>query len=362
LSAEKRTVLVTGGAGFIGGNFVLDLVGSGDFGVVNLDALTYAGNPDTLASISDNPDHVFVHGRIGDREFVDHLLAVHRPSAVLNFAAETHVDRSIDGPTAFIQTNVVETHDLLEAALVYWNTLEGEERAAFRFVHVSTDEVYGTLGPEGYFTEESPFRPNSPYAASKAASDHLVRAYHHTYGLPTLTTNCSNNYGPYHLPEKLIPLMILTALRGGALPVYGDGQQVRDWLYVKDHCKALLAVLGGGRPGETYNIGGHNERTNLEVVRTICALLDDLAPNSLHAPHDSLITFVADRPGHDGRYAIDAGKIERELGWTPGATFETGLEKTVRWYLENRGWCEAVLSRGYGGERLGLGGRGGPAS
>jgi dTDP-glucose 4,6-dehydratase len=353
---EKQTILVTGGAGFIGGNFVLATVG--DFRVVNLDALTYAGNPDTLALVSDNPEHVFVHGRIGDRELLDRLLAEFRPSAVINFAAETHVDRSIDGPKAFVQTNVVETHELLEAALSYWGVLEGEEHDAFRFLHVSTDEVYGTLGPEGYFTEESPFRPNSPYAASKASSDHLVRAYHHTYGLPTLTTNCSNNYGPYHYPEKLIPLMILTALRGEPLPVYGDGQQIRDWLYVEDHCRAILAVLQRGRPGETYNVGGHNERTNLEVVKTICALLDELAGGS---PHESLITFVADRPGHDRRYAIDAGKIERELGWRPEETLETGMEKTVRWYLENRRWCEAVRSRGYGGERLGLGSRGGLA-
>jgi len=353
LQGKKPTILVTGGAGFIGGNFVLDTVASGDFGVVNLDALTYAGNPDTLASVLGNPDHVFVRGRIGDRELVDRLLAEYRPSAVVNFAAETHVDRSIDGPRAFVQTNVVETHELLEAALSYLGGLEGEDHDTFRFLHVSTDEVYGTLGPEGYFTEESPFRPNSPYAASKAASDHLVRAYHHTYGLPTLTTNCSNNYGPYHFPEKLIPLMILTALRGEPLPVYGDGQQVRDWLYVKDHCKAILAVLERGRLGKTYNVGGNNERTNLEVVKTICALLDELAGGS---PHESLITFVADRPGHDRRYAIDAGKIERELGWRPEETLETGMEKTVRWYLENPGWCEAARSRGYMGERLGLGG------
>ena len=354
---EKQTILVTGGAGFIGGNFVLDTVG--DFEVVNLDALTYAGNPDTLASVSENPDHVFVSGRIGDRELVDRLFAEYRPSAVVNFAAETHVDRSRDGPKAFIQPNIVETHELLEAALSYWSTLGGEDHGSFRFLHVSTDEVYGTLGPTGYFTEESPFRPNSPYAASKASSDHLVRAYHHTYGLPTLTTNSSNNYGPYHFPEKLVPLMILTALRGEPLPVYGDGQQIRDWLYVKDHCNAILTVLERGRSGETYNVGGHNERTNLEVVRTICALLDELAPDSPHAPHDSLITFVTDRPGHDRRYAIDAGKIECELGWTPEETLETGMEKTVRWYLENRGWCEAVLSRGYRGERLGI--RGGLA-
>ncbi len=355
----KRTVLVTGGAGFIGGNFVLDLVGAGDHKVVNLDALTYAGNLDTLAPISENPNHVFVRGNIGDRELVDRLLLEHRPAAIVNFAAESHVDRSIDGPGAFIQTNVVETHDLLEAALVYWNLLEGEERERFRFLHVSTDEVYGTLGPEGYFTEESPYRPNSPYAASKAASDHLVRAYHHTYGLPTLTTNCSNNYGPYHFPEKLIPLMITSALEGNPLPVYGDGQQVRDWLYVKDHCRAILTVLEKGQTGEVYNVGGHNERTNLDVVRTICALLDELAPDSPHAPHDSLINFVTDRPGHDRRYAIDAGKIERELGWTPKETFESGMEKTVRWYLENGEWCEGVLSGKYRGERLGLGSTGG---
>jgi dTDP-glucose 4,6-dehydratase len=361
LHRTKQTVLVTGGAGFIGGNFVLDALASGGFEVINLDALTYAGNPETLASVSEDPDHVFVRGRIGDRELVDRLLMEYRPSAIVNFAAETHVDRSIDGPKAFVQTNVVETHELLETALSYWGALEGEEHGAFRFLHVSTDEVYGTLGPTGYFTEESPFRPNSPYAASKAASDHLVRAYHHTYGLPALTTNCSNNYGPYHFPEKLIPLMILTALRGEPLPVYGDGQQVRDWLYVKDHCGAIFRVLERGLPGETYNVGGHNERTNLEVVRTVCALLDELAPDSPHAPHESLIAFVADRPGHDRRYAIDAGKIERELGWVPRETLETGMEKTVRWYLENRAWCEAVLSRGYGGERLGLGSRGGPA-
>jgi dTDP-glucose 4,6-dehydratase len=359
LQRQKQLILITGGAGFIGGNFVLDAVASGEFEVVNLDALTYAGNPDTLASVAENPDHVFVRGRIGDRELVDRLLVEYRPSAVVNFAAETHVDRSIDGPKAFVQTNVVETHELLEAALSYWDALQGEEHHAFRLLHVSTDEVYGTLGPTGYFTEESPFRPNSPYAASKAASDHLVRAYHHTYGLPALTTNCSNNYGPYHFPEKLIPLMILTALRGELLPVYGDGQQIRDWLYVKDHCRAIRVVLERGVPGETYNVGGHNERTNLEVVKTVCALLDELAPDSPHAPHESLITFVTDRPGHDRRYAIDAGKIERELGWVPQETLETGLEKTVRWYLENRGWCEAALSRGYRQERLGI--RGGTA-
>ncbi len=357
MEGPERTIMVTGGAGFIGGNFVLDLVGAGSYRVLNLDALTYAGNLATLAPVSGNPNHVFIHGNIGDRGLVDRLLAEHRPVAIVNFAAESHVDRSIDGPGAFIQTNVVETHDLLEAALVYWNLLEGEERERFRFLHVSTDEVYGTLGPTGYFTEESPYRPNSPYAASKAASDHLVRSYHHTYGLPTLTTNCSNNYGPYHFPEKLIPLMITSALEGKPLPVYGDGQQVRDWLYVKDHCRAILTALEKGKTGEVYNVGGHNERANLDVVKTICVLLDELVPDSPHAPHDSLITFVADRPGHDRRYAIDAGKIARELGWTPEETFESGMEKTVRWYLENAAWRQDVLSGKYRGERLGLGSR-----
>ena len=353
MAAEKPTILVTGGAGFIGGNFVLESVGR--FRVVNLDALTYAGNPETLASVSDDPDYDFVEGNIGDGELVGRLLAEHRPTAVVNFAAETHVDRSIDGPAVFVRTNVVDTQALLEAVLDHWRTLEGGEHDAFRFLHVSTDEVYGTLGPTGFFTEDSPYRPNSPYSASKAASDHFVRAYNHTYGLPVLTTNCSNNYGPYHFPEKLIPLMILTALRGGPLPVYGDGQQVRDWLFVKDHCRAIERVLERGVPGEVYNVGGHDERTNLEVVETICALLDEMLPNSPHAPHASLVTFVEDRPGHDRRYAIDAGKIERELGWTPEETFVSGMKKTVRWYLENRAWCENVVSGGYRQERLGLG-------
>ena len=356
MEESRETILVTGGAGFIGGNFVLDRVVAGHR-VVNLDALTYAGNLDTLAPISEDPNHVFVRGSIGDRSLVDRLLAEHRPRAVVNFAAETHVDRSIDGPRAFVQTNVVETLELLEASLAYWGALDGEQRVRFRFLHVSTDEVYGTLGSTGSFTEESPYRPNSPYAASKASSDHLVRAYHHTYGLPALTTNCSNNYGPYQFPEKLIPLVIYNALRGEPLPVYGDGRQIRDWLYVKDHCRAVVRVLESGRPGEVYNVGGLNERTNLEVVRTICSLLDEMVPDSPHVPHESLITFVEDRPGHDRRYAIDAGKIERELGWRPQETFETGMEKTVRWYLENRAWCEGVLSGSYRGERLGLGGR-----
>ncbi|ABG06029.1 dTDP-glucose 4,6-dehydratase [Rubrobacter xylanophilus DSM 9941] len=354
-TGEKQTILVTGGAGFIGGNFVLLAVGA--YRVVNLDALTYAGNLETLARVEGHPDHLFVRGRIGDRELVEHLLASHRPRAVVNFAAETHVDRSIDGPRAFVQTNVVETLELLEAVLGYWGALEGEERGSFRLVHVSTDEVYGTLGPEGRFTEESPYRPNSPYAASKAASDHLVRAYNRTYGLPAIITNCSNNYGPYQYPEKLVPLTITRALEGRPIPVYGDGGQVRDWLYVEDHCRAIARVLEEGAPGEVYNIGGDSERTNLQTVRTICGLLDRLVPGSPHAPHGSLITFVEDRPGHDRRYAIDAGKIGRELGWRPEETFESGMEKTVRWYLENRGWCERVMAGKYGGERLGLGGR-----
>ena len=354
--SPAKTILVTGGAGFIGANFVLGLLEAGDHMVVTLDALTYAGNIETLDPVLDNPNHVFVEGDIGDRTLVGRLLEKHRPDAIVNFAAETHVDRSIDDPRAFIQTNVVETLELLEAALAYWEGLEGEQRLRFRFLHVSTDEVYGTLGPTGYFTEESPYRPNSPYAASKAASDHLVRAYHHTYGLPAVTTNCSNNYGPYQFPEKLIPLMIYNALRGEPLPVYGDGRQIRDWLYVEDHCRAVIRVLEEGRPGEVYNVGAHNERTNLEVVRAICSLLNELVPESPFTPHESLITFVEDRPGHDRRYAIDATKIERELGWRPKESFESGMEKTMRWYLENRAWCEGVLSGSYQGERLGLGG------
>jgi dTDP-glucose 4,6-dehydratase len=345
-------VLVTGGAGFIGGNFVLAAIAAGRR-IVNLDALTYAGHRETLAAVEHDPNHVFVEGSIGDAELVERLLAEHRPRAVVNFAAETHVDRSIDGPRAFIRTNVVETQELLEATLAHWKGLKGDERNAFRFLHVSTDEVYGTLGLEGFFTERTAYAPNSPYAASKAASDHLVRAYHHTYGLPVLTTNCSNNYGPYQFPEKLIPLVILNAVAGKPLPVYGDGQQVRDWLYVEDHCRAIETVLQRGSPGEVYNVGGHNEKANLDVVRTICSLLDQLVPDAPHAPHSSLITFVEDRPGHDRRYAIDATKIGRELGWTPKETFESGMAKTVRWYLESAAWCEGVLSGRYGGERLG---------
>jgi dTDP-glucose 4,6-dehydratase len=353
---NKPTILVTGGAGFIGGNFAL--IATGDFEVVNLDALTYAGNTDTLDSLKDDPDHTFVRGDIGDRGLVENLLEEHRPRAIINFAAETHVDRSIDGPKAFVETNVVATLELLEAALGFWRNLGGEEKRHFRFLHVSTDEVYGALGEEGFFTEESPYRPNSPYAASKAASDHLVRAYHHTYSLPVLTTNCSNNYGPYQFPEKLIPLVISAALDGKPLPVYGDGKQVRDWLYVADHCRAILRVVEAGKVGEVYNVGGHNEKTNLDTVKTICRLLDEMAPNSPYVPHENLITFVADRPGHDRRYAIDAGKIERELGWTPSETFESGMEKTVRWYLENEKWRGRAISGKYEGQRLGLGSSG----
>ncbi|BCX81325.1 dTDP-glucose 4,6-dehydratase [Methylomarinovum caldicuralii] len=348
----RPTWLVTGGAGFIGGNFVLKQIRERRARIVNLDALTYAGNLDTLAPVMDGPDHIFVHGSIGDRELVRQLLAEHRPQAIINFAAESHVDRSIDSPGDFIHTNVVGTFELLEAARGYWRELPAAEREAFRFLHVSTDEVYGSLGETSKFTEETPYRPNSPYSASKAGSDHLVRAYHHTYGLPTLTTNCSNNYGPYQFPEKLIPLMILNALEGKPLPVYGQGLNVRDWLYVEDHCCAIERVLAAGRPGEVYNIGGNNEKKNIEVVRTICRILDELHPEG--APHERLITFVADRPGHDLRYAIDASKIKRELGWSPRETFDSGIEKTVRWYLDNRDWCQRVCDGSYRRERLGV--------
>ena len=346
------TWLVTGGAGFIGGNFVLRAVASG-VKVVNLDALTYAGNLDTLASVQDNPLHVFVEGDIGDRALVARLLAEHRPDAVVNFAAESHVDRSIDGPAAFIQTNVVGTLGLLESVRDHWKELEGEARERFRFLHVSTDEVYGSLGDTGKFTESTPYAPNSPYSASKAASDHLVRAFHHTYGLPVLTTNCSNNYGPYHFPEKLIPLIIARALAGEPLPVYGDGKNVRDWLFVGDHCRALRTVLEKGRVGETYNVGGNAEKQNLEVVRTICALLDERMPRADGKPRSSQITFVADRPGHDRRYAIDASKLRDELGWEPEYTFEQGIAETVDWYLANQAWVKRVLDGSYRLERIG---------
>ncbi|WP_295360276.1 dTDP-glucose 4,6-dehydratase [Arenimonas sp.] len=347
-----NTWLVTGGAGFIGGNFVLDAVASG-VKVVNLDALTYAGNRDTLAALEGNPLHVFVQGDIGDRALVSRLLAEHRPGAVLNFAAESHVDRSIDGPGAFVQTNVVGTFQLLEAVRGYWKSLDAAGQAAFRFLHVSTDEVYGSLGDEGKFREDTPFAPNSPYSASKAASDHFVRAWHHTYGLPVLTTNCSNNYGPFQFPEKLIPLVIQKALAGEPLPVYGDGRNVRDWLYVKDHVAAIRRVLEAGRPGETYNVGGDAERQNIEVVKAICALLDQRRPRADGQPRESQITFVKDRPGHDRRYAIDAGKLQSELGWRPSVSFEQGLAATVDWYLANGAWVNRVLDGSYRLERIG---------
>jgi dTDP-glucose 4,6-dehydratase len=340
-------ILVTGGAGFIGSNFVLDWLARHDEPVLNLDALTYAGNRRNLASLDGDPRHVFVRGDINDRGLVDRLLAEYRPRAVLHFAAESHVDRSIHGPGAFIKTNVEGTYALLEAVRGYWSTLDSEAKAGFRFHHVSTDEVYGSLAPGApAFTETHLYEPNSPYSASKAASDHLVRAWHHTYGLPVLTTNCSNNYGPYHFPEKLIPLMIVNALEGQPLPVYGDGQQVRDWLYVSDHCSAIRAVLERGRLGETYNIGGWNEKPNIEIVKTICALLDELRP-SAQGSYARLVTYVKDRPGHDRRYAIDARKIERELGWRPAETFETGIRKTVQWYLDHADWVSEVKSGAY---------------
>jgi dTDP-glucose 4,6-dehydratase len=340
-------ILVTGGAGFIGSNFVLDWLARSDEPVVNLDALTYAGNTENLASLAGDRRHVFVRGDICDRPLLDRLFAEHRPRAVVHFAAESHVDRSIHGPAEFIRTNVQGTFTLLEAARAFWATLPAPDKAGFRFLHVSTDEVYGSLGRDDpAFCESDTYEPNSPYSASKAASDHLVRAWHHTYGLPVLTTNCSNNYGPFHFPEKLIPLMIVNALAGKPLPVYGDGQQVRDWLYVKDHCAAIREVLARGRVGETYNIGGWNEKPNVEIVETVCALLDELRPD-LEGPYRRLVKHVTDRPGHDRRYAIDARKIERELGWRPQETFETGLRKTVRWYLDHAGWVERVQTGAY---------------
>ena len=339
-------ILVTGGAGFIGSNFVLDWLAQSDEPVINLDKLTYAGNLHNLDSLKGNAGHIFVHGDINDRALVGRLLAEHRPRAIIHFAAESHVDRSIHGPAEFIQTNINGTFSLLEEARAYWQGLQGADKAAFRFLHVSTDEVYGSLGPnDPPFSETTPYAPNSPYSASKAASDHLVRAYHHTYGMPTLTTNCSNNYGPYQFPEKLIPLMIFNALKGKPLPVYGDGSNVRDWLYVGDHCTAIRQVLARGRLGETYNIGGWNEKTNLEVIHALCAILDELKPAA--TPYVTLITYVKDRPGHDQRYAIDARKIEKELGWRPAENFETGLRKTVVWYLEHLDWVENIVSGEY---------------
>jgi dTDP-glucose 4,6-dehydratase len=341
-------ILVTGGAGFIGANFVLAWCRERSEPVLNLDKLTYAGNLASLAGLAGDPRHEFVHADIGERDTVRALLQRHRPRAVVNFAAESHVDRSIVGPDAFIQTNVVATFGLLEEVRAYWDALPASQRAAFRFLHVSTDEVYGSLGAnDPAFTESSPYAPNSPYSASKAASDHLVRAYHHTYGLPVLTTNCSNNYGPFQFPEKLIPLMIRNAVSGKPLPIYGDGMNVRDWLYVHDHCSAIREVLARGRPGEVYNIGGASERTNRQVVDALCAVLDELSPGSPVRPHAALIAFVEDRPGHDRRYAIDTTKIQRELGWRPSVDFETGLRHTVQWYLDNRGWVDGVTSGEY---------------
>jgi dTDP-glucose 4,6-dehydratase len=339
-------ILVTGGAGFIGSNFVLDWIATEQTPLVNLDQLTYAGNPANLAALRGDRRHIFVKGDICDRQLVGRLLTQHRPSAIVHFAAESHVDRSIHGPDDFVRTNVIGTFSLLEEARAYWAVLTEPEKSRFRFLHVSTDEVYGSLRPgDPPFTEATPYSPNSPYAASKAASDHLVRAYHHTYGLPTLTTNCSNNYGPHQFPEKLIPLMVLTALEGKPLPVYGDGLNVRDWLYVADHCEAVRLVLRDGVPGETYNIGGNSEKTNLQVVNAICAILDDLRPD--FAPHSALITFVKDRPGHDRRYAIDAARLKERLGWSPRRTFEAGLRETVQWYLDRSDWVRNVTSGAY---------------
>ena len=350
-----QPIIVTGGAGFIGSNFVLDWIAEVGSPVINLDKLTYSGNRHNLDGVADDARHIFVQGDIGDRELMRRLFDEHRPRAVVNFAAESHVDRSIDAPDEFIQSNIVGVFNLLEETRRYWGGLEGDERAAFRFLHVSTDEVYGTLGPDDApFTEAHPFAPNSPYSASKASSDHLVRAYHHTYGLPVLTTNCSNNYGPYQFPEKLIPLMIFNALEGKRLPVYGDGSNIRDWLYVLDHCRAIRRVLEAGRLGETYNIGGNFEKSNLEVVKTLCGLLDELLPESPHRPHESLITYVADRPGHDWRYAIDPAKTRDELGWEPAETFDSGMRKTVQWYLDNGEALKAQID--HDRERLGLGG------
>jgi len=341
-------IIVTGSAGFIGANFVLDWCALHDETVLTLDKLTYAGNLESLASLKDNPRHIFVQGDIGDAKLLAQLLAQHQPRAVINFAAESHVDRSIHGPEDFIQTNIVGTFHLLEAVRAYWNGLNGAAKTDFRFLHVSTDEVYGSLSKdEPAFTETHRYEPNSPYSASKAASDHLVRAYHHTYGLPVLTTNCSNNYGPYHFPEKLIPLMIVNALAGKNLPVYGDGQQIRDWLYVKDHCSAIRRVLEKGKLGEVYNVGGWNEKANLDIVHTVCGLLDELRPRQDGKSYREQITFVTDRPGHDRRYAIDARKLERELGWKPAETFDSGIRKTVQWYLDNQGWVNNVLSGNY---------------
>ncbi len=349
-----KTYFVTGGAGFIGGNFILNLMRSGQAKVINYDKLTYAGNLDTLSSVEGNPNYFFEQGDICDKDRLIKLFESYAIDYVVHFAAESHVDRSIDSPGDFIRTNIVGTFELLEAAQRFVALKPIDRKNNFRFLHVSTDEVYGSLGETGLFTEETPYAPNSPYAASKASSDHLVRSYHKTFDLPVLTTNCSNNYGPYQFPEKLLPLMIHNALKGEILPVYGDGNQVRDWLFVEDHCKAILKVLEKGKIGQVYNIGGHNEKSNLEVVHSICQILDEMVPDSPHLPHKNLIRFVTDRPGHDRRYAINASKIQNQLGWIPQESFETGLRKTVRWYLDNTEWTDRVMSGAYRGERLGL--------
>lgn len=349
-----KTLLVTGGAGFIGGNFILDLLKKGDVRIVNLDALTYAGNLDTLSAVAQDPNYIFVHGDIREQALVSSLLEKYQPDALVNFAAESHVDRSIDGPAAFVETNVLGTLSLLEASLAWWKLQSESKQSNFRFLHISTDEVYGSLGEVGAFSETTAFAPNSPYAASKAASDHLVRAFFHTYGLPVLTSNCSNNYGPFQFPEKLIPLIMLNALAGKSLPIYGDGLQVRDWLFVGDHCAALETILNRGVPGETYNIGGNAEKTNLEVVHTLCELLDELRPSTDGISRKQQIRFVADRPGHDRRYAIDASKIQAELGWQAQTDFSTGLRATVEWYLASENWIKRVQDGSYRGERLGL--------
>ena len=347
-------IMVTGGAGFIGSAVIRMLIGETDHEVLNVDSLTYAGNLDSLAGVSENIRYRFSRTDIRDLPALRRIFEDYRPDIVMHLAAETHVDRSIDGPAAFIETNVVGTANLLEAARAHWQGLDGAAKARFRFHHISTDEVFGSLGPTGAFTEESPYAPNSPYSASKAGADHLVRAWRETFGLPTVASNCSNNYGPCQFPEKLIPLMVLNALEGKPLPVYGDGLQVRDWLHVDDHARALIAIATKGIVGESYNVGGNAERANIDIVRSICRLLDALRPDAPHAPHEKLITFVADRPGHDARYAIDASKIARELGWQPRENFESGLRKTVEWYLDNRDWWERVRSGSYRGERLGL--------
>ena len=348
-------IIVTGGAGFIGSAVIRQYINDTSHEVINLDALTYAGNLESLTAVSGDPRYHFEHTNICDAGAVQRIFEQYQPDAIMHLAAESHVDRSIDGPADFIQTNIVGTYNLLDVAKKYWDHLAADKKAAFRFHHVSTDEVYGDLEAEGFFTEETSYEPSSPYSASKASSDHLVRAWHRTYGLPVVITNCSNNYGPYQFPEKLIPLVTLNALAGKPLPIYGDGSQIRDWLHVDDHARALRLVLEKGKIGQTYNIGGHNEKTNLQGVKTICALLDQMVPDSPYKPHDSLITYVSDRPGHDVRYAIDASKIARDLGWTPAETFESGIEKTIRWYLDNNEWCQHVLDGSYQGERLGLG-------